>query len=78
LSARLALVEGRVQSSKEGVVHVIANAVFDRSHELGRLSDTQVMPLNVASVSEPPKSPRQRNGGHPRDLRILPKSRDFH
>jgi error-prone DNA polymerase len=35
MSARLALVEGRVQRSEEGVVHVIASRMHDRTAELG-------------------------------------------
>ncbi len=77
MSARLALVEGRVQSSKEGVVHVIASRIHDRTHELSRLSSTHEARPQLSYADEMLKPAYQRNG-HPRDVRILPKSRDFH
>ncbi|MBO9525309.1 MAG: error-prone DNA polymerase [Sphingobium yanoikuyae] len=66
MASRLMLVEGEVQRSKEGVVHLMASRIHDRTADLNRLSQ-----------SEPPKqaAPAAR---HPRDVRILPKSRDFH
>jgi error-prone DNA polymerase len=82
MGSRLMLVKGRVQKSKEGVVHLMATSIFDRSQELDRLwdshrsglthappEDTIPAPLHLA----PP--PRHR---HPRNVRVLPKSRDFH
>jgi error-prone DNA polymerase len=78
MGARLALVEGRVQRSKEGVIHVIASALFDRTGELGRLSGSHAARLELSRADETLKPVYQRNAGHPRDVRILPKSRDFH
>ena len=40
MAARLMLVEGEVQRSPEGVVHLMANRIVDRSALLDRLSDT--------------------------------------
>ena len=37
MSARLALIEGRVQRSAEGVVHVMASRIHDRTPDLSRL-----------------------------------------
>lgn len=76
MAARLMLVEGRVQKSPEGVVHLMAQRVFDRSADLLSLSDTHraEAPLSVDELRNPPL-PRHR---HPRNVRILPKSRDFH
>ncbi|WP_294123882.1 error-prone DNA polymerase [Sphingomonas sp.] len=65
MAARLMEVEGEIQRSKEGVMHLIARRVFDRSGLLGRLTDGEL-------PSEP-----QRHA-HPRNVRILPASRDFH
>jgi error-prone DNA polymerase len=65
MAARLMLVEGEVQRSKEGVMHLMARRVFDRSELLGRLTEE--------ALAEQP----QRHG-HPRNVRVLPKSRDFH
>jgi len=76
MASRLMLVEGEVQKSPEGVVHLMASRIIDRTEELGRLSEThQGTPeLLRADVVARPQAPR----GHPRNARILPKSRDFH
>ena len=77
MGARLMLVEGRIQKSPEGVVHLMAVRIFDRSHDLGQLSDTHDTAIEMAPADEflNPQQPRAR---HPRNLRILPGSRDFH
>jgi error-prone DNA polymerase len=70
MGARLLLVEGRVQRSPEGVVHLVAERIFDRSHELERLSE---------DVTEAPSFRAQAaKHRHPRNVRTVPKSRDFH
>ena len=72
MAARLAEIAGEVQRSKEGVVHLMAKRVTDRSALLERLDGT----LPADMKDEPPAAaPRSR---HPRDVRILPRSRDFH
>ncbi|MGY6708222.1 MAG: error-prone DNA polymerase, partial [Rhizobiaceae bacterium] len=79
MSARLALVEGRIQRSEEGVVHLMASRIHDRTADLGRLSQAHEPRLELARADELLKPVYQRPGGHhPRDVRILPKSRDFH
>lgn len=77
MAARLLLVEGRVQKSPEGVIHLMAKRVVDRSAELLSLSDTHraEIVLTRADEFQHPQIPRAR---HPRNVRILPKSRDFH
>jgi error-prone DNA polymerase len=77
MASRLMVIEGEVQRSKEGVVHLMATHITDRSHELERLShDHDVnVPLSRSDEFAQPVYPRH---GHPRDVRILPKSRDFH
>jgi error-prone DNA polymerase len=88
MGARLVLVEGTIQSSPEKVVHLVAERLVDRSHEMARLSDTLVArsPLPPASAlieplnddrREHPDSPAQKIR-HPRNVRILTPSRDFH
>ena len=67
MGGRLLLVEGKVQRSPEGVVHLVAERVFDRSYELGRLSE-----------DSPAISAKSSKNRHPRDVRTVPKSRDFH
>ena len=78
LAARLMLVEGRVQRSPEGVTHLLAVRVHDRSAELDRLSGDplRIDPSPADEVRRPP-TPRGA-AGHPRDVRVLPPSRDFH
>ncbi len=88
MRARLVLVKGIVQR-QGAIIHVIARNLVDLSDDLARLSDDNLPPVlaradEVASqVIERPflgRAPRaghtQRN--HPRNVRIIPKSRDFH
>jgi error-prone DNA polymerase len=77
MAARLMLVEGEVQRSPEGVIHLMASRIHDRTAELSRLSETHdTRPLpSPADAFLHPQYPR---GRHPRDERVLPKSRDFH
>jgi error-prone DNA polymerase len=77
MSARLMEVQGEVQRSAEGVVHLMAHRIVDRTAELSRLSemDDANVPLSRSDEFSRPVYPRH---GHPRDVRILPKSRDFH
>ncbi len=89
MGARLLVIEGRVQKSKEGVTHLMGARVIDRSFELERLSEDHVVETEFTRADEVknPQQPRgpkgegKRNEGmfvHPRNVRILPKSRDFH
>ena len=71
MASRLMLVEGEVQRSREGVVHLMASRVIDRTAELGRLSGDH--PAHAAPSGDAPIPHR-----HPRNVRILPNSRDFH
>jgi error-prone DNA polymerase len=77
MAARLMEVEGEVQRSKEGVMHLIARRVFDRSALLGDLNDDAPLEPPMARA-DGPKNPPDPRHGHPRNVRILPKSRDFH
>ena len=65
MGARLLLVEGKVQKSPEGVIHLMAERMTDRSADLKLLS----------SDALPPVAPTHK---HPRNVRVLPPSRDFH
>jgi error-prone DNA polymerase len=82
MAARLMLIEGVVQRSPEGVVHLMARRILDRSAELDRLSEAHQAdtPLSRADEVRHPQPPRERPTPrtHPRDVRILPASRDFH
>jgi error-prone DNA polymerase len=88
MGARLIEVEGRIQSSPDEVVHLVAERLFDRSHALKNLANDALecrhpMPA-AANVIEPLKDESLTGDGypvhrvrHPRDVRILPRSRDF-
>jgi error-prone DNA polymerase len=89
MGARLILVEGTIQSSPEKVVHLVAERLFDRSDDLLDLAnDTprrkHALPAALALIEplnddrrDHPDHPAQKIR-HPRDVRILPRSRDFH
>ncbi|MBA2127241.1 error-prone DNA polymerase [Hyphomicrobium methylovorum] len=77
MGARLIVVEGKVQRSQEGVVHLMAKRVFDRTNELRRLSEAQDMLTDPNQVDDTIRQQTMR-ASHPREVRILPKSRDFH
>ena len=87
MGSRLMTVEGEVQRSAPidgNVVHLIGARVVDRTHELSRLSqDRETRPVmaraDIGLVPDPRYVKATSTGGHhPRDVRILPKSRDFH
>jgi error-prone DNA polymerase len=85
MGARLLQIEGRVQKSKEGVTHLMGARVIDRSAELARLSEDHNPEVEMTRGDEVkhPQHPLDSRGAegmfrHPRDVRILPKSRDFH
>jgi error-prone DNA polymerase len=70
MGARLLLAEGKVQQSPEGVLHLMVEKLIDRSADLSRL-DADEPPL-------PAPTHMKVKGGHPRNVRVLPPSRDFH
>ncbi|MGQ3283290.1 error-prone DNA polymerase [Bosea sp. (in: a-proteobacteria)] len=77
MSGRLLQIEGRVQKSPEGVVHLMAQRVVDRTADLSSLSESHSATITLTRADEF-KHPQAPRGRHPRDVRILPKSRDFH
>ncbi|BAK64848.1 error-prone DNA polymerase [Sphingobium sp. SYK-6] len=84
MAARLMIVDGELQRSREGVLHVMASRIIDRSDLLGHLSALHEprAQLSRADVFLHPQHPRhkapQRMAQHPRNVRLLPRSRDFH
>jgi len=72
MGARLLGVEGVVEKSVEGVVHLMADRLYDRSPDLNRLSPDHEPVLQLSGADE------FVHPQHPRDLRMLPGSRDFH
>jgi error-prone DNA polymerase len=89
MGARLILVEGYIQSSPEEVTHLVAQRMVDRTHDLMGLADDALrrkapVPAGLALIEplnddrrEHPDNPAQKIR-HPRNVRILPPSRDFH
>jgi len=78
MAARLMCVAGEVQRSPEGVVHLMASRIDDWSGLLDRLSDAHDLVPRPAHGDENLADPPAPRGRHPRDVRILPRSRDFH
>jgi error-prone DNA polymerase len=78
MAARLMHVTGEIQRSPEGVVHLMATYIEDWSGLLDRLSDVHQPGPMTAHGDENPASPPAPRGRHPRDMRPLPRSRDFH
>jgi error-prone DNA polymerase len=88
MGARLILVEGYIQSSPEEVTHLVAQRMVDRSHDLiGLANDAlrkEAVPAGPALIEplnddrrDHPQNPAQKIR-HPRNVRVLPRSRDFH
>jgi len=77
MGARLLLVEGKVQKA-DNVVHLVAERIFDRSSELERLSEDAIRPFQGRLEDVVYQRPDSRSPRHPRNVRLLPKSRDFH
>jgi error-prone DNA polymerase len=85
MGARLMLVKGQVQRA-DGVVHVIGEHLEDISTDLALLSESPLPARRFLLTSDGPKgSPDAREERpaavrhrHPRDVRVLPRSRDFH
>ena len=67
MGARMVLVTGKVQRA-EGVTHLVVEDMVDWTPMLGCLSTDQT----------PGSGHSPTRGRHPRDVRILPGSRDFH
>ncbi|TPG17579.1 DNA polymerase III subunit alpha [Sphingomonas koreensis] len=83
MASRLLLAEGLVQRSVEGVVHLMATRVIDRTELLDQLSEDGKTPTTLSRADEflhpqHPRAPLARISSHPRQVRVLPKSRDFH
>jgi error-prone DNA polymerase len=77
MGARLMAVHGIVQRDPDSdVIHVVARRLEDHSHMLRHLSD-EAMPSTLAQ-GDAPGSWRPPASRHPRDVEIIPKSRDFH
>jgi error-prone DNA polymerase len=87
MASRLIVIHGRIQR-KDDIIHIVSSRLEDRSEWLALLSEgnRETMPTPIARADEVlrpnPGSARAKEQprltGHPRNVRILPKSRDFH
>jgi error-prone DNA polymerase len=67
LGSSLLQVTGRLQRSPEGIIHVIADRLHDRSALMARISE----------ITPATQNPSLRSPSHPRQERVVPRSRDF-
>jgi len=74
LGSRLLLVTGRLQRSPEGIIHVIADRLDDRSAMMARVTEVPA----AGSIAPTGNAKLLRSPGHPRQERVFPRSRDFH
>ena len=79
MTARLLVVHGRVQTDGR-VIHIVAERLEDGTARLDRLAQERVPVRAVRGDHATHPLPSQVGGGrrHPRDVRVIPKSRDFH
>jgi error-prone DNA polymerase len=78
MAARLMLIEGVIQRSEDNVVHLMVKRVIDRTLLLERLSDQDIAGQGDGSADASPERPRMPMRSHPRNVRVIPRSRDFH
>jgi error-prone DNA polymerase len=85
MGARLILVEGYIQSSPEEVTHLVAQRLFDRTRDLTGLANDALVRKHVLPYGTTLNDDRRdhlenpaQKIRHPRNVRILPPSRDFH
>ncbi len=82
MAARLMRIEAVVQRSEEDVVHLMASRCHDESACLALLDEQPLKPdlCRPDSILHPDYGPQGTGNRfrHPRQVRILPKSRDFH
>jgi error-prone DNA polymerase len=77
MGARLMAVHGMVQKDPDSdVIHVVAGRLEDHSFMLSRLSDDS-LPATLEKGDRPGSWARPKHR-HPRNVEIIPKSRDFH
>jgi error-prone DNA polymerase len=75
MGARLMVVHGVMQRD-EDIIHVVVRKLEDGTHMLRHLSDG-LMPSTL-NQGDGGGSWRPPVGRHPRDVSVIPKSRDFH
>ena len=77
MGARLMCVHGIIQKDlDDGVIHLVARKLEDHTHMLRHLSD-ELIPSTL-NQGDGGGSWRPPAAAHPRDVDVIPKSRDFH
>jgi len=77
MGARLMCVHGIIQKdADDGVIHLVARKLEDHTHMLRHLSE-ELMPSTL-NQGDGGGSWRPPAAAHPRDVDVIPKSRDFH
>ncbi len=84
MGARLMVIKGRVQKQGE-IIHVVANTIEDKTHWLADLTEDGITMRGVLARADEVKKPgpdpanyQQSSTRHPRNIKVMPKSRDFH
>jgi len=78
MGARLMAVHGVVQKDPDSaVIHVVAARLEDHTPLLSRLSDDSLLPSRLEKADHAGSWGRPQSR-HPRNVEIIPKSRDFH
>jgi error-prone DNA polymerase len=78
MGARLMAVHGIVQKDPDSdVIHVVAATLEDHTQLLSHLSDHSLLPSTLEKADHAGSWGHPRSS-HPRNIRIVPKSRDFH
>jgi error-prone DNA polymerase len=89
MGARLLLIRGRIQRAPDSegrVTHLVAETVEDRTADLALLSDAPLKPSRAHADGSSTAAPERGEKAyderhmhkHPRNVRVLPRSRDFH
>ena len=82
MSARLLAVHGLIQKSPEGIVHMQAHRLVDRTAELKRLDEEADLfaglPETLARADHVKTNGPTGGARHPRNVRVILPSRDFH
>jgi error-prone DNA polymerase len=61
------------------IVHLVAHRLIDASGDLARLSDQEaLLPVAPSDHVKRPLAGSWQTGRHPRNVRVVPRSRDFH
>jgi len=78
MGARLMAAHGMIQRDPDSeVIHVVAGRLEDHTSMLSHLSDDSLLPSTLEKADDPGSWGKPQNR-HPRNVEIIPKSRDFH